>query len=70
MLILALGETVDQLAMGNIVRWYGHLLKKDRIDLMRGALDFEVMGTMKRGRPKILAKGSYKTEYKCCAEGK
>ena len=52
MQILDLNETIDQLAKANVVRWYGHVLRKDRIDFLRGALDIKVKWTMKRGRPK------------------
>ena len=43
--MLGLKETIDQVATANGVRWYGHLLRKI-------ALDFEVSGKRKRGRPK------------------
>ena len=42
MLILVLNETIDQFAMANSVRWYGHVLRRD----------FEVEGQKKKGRPK------------------
>ena len=29
MLMLSLMETIDQLAMGNSVRWYGHVLRRE-----------------------------------------
>ena len=44
MFMLGLKETIDQLAMANSVRWYGHVLRR--------ALDFEVEGERKKGRPK------------------
>ena len=44
MFILGLKEAIDQLAMANSARWYGHVLRK--------ALDFEVEGQRKKGRPK------------------
>ena len=44
------GETVDQLAKANGVRWHGYELKKK--NYLRGALDFEVKGTRKRGKEK------------------
>ena len=47
-----LGETVDQLAKANGVRWHGHALKKDKNNFLRGAFDFEVNWTRKKGRSK------------------
>ena len=37
-------ETIDQLAMANSVRWYGHVLKRVDGHVLRRALDFEVEG--------------------------
>ena len=45
-----LNETIDQLAKANSVRWYGHVLRKVRKNLIM-ALDFNVKRTLKRGRP-------------------
>ena len=42
--MLHLNGNIDQLAMANSVRWYGHVLRR--------ALDFEVEGQRKKGRPK------------------
>ena len=50
--MLGLEETVDQLAKANGVRWYGHVLRRDDDDILRKALEFEVNGPRKRGRPK------------------
>ena len=44
MFMLGLKETIDQLAMANSVRWYGHVLRR--------ALGFEVEGQRKKGRLK------------------
>ena len=43
MFMLGLNETIDQLAMASNSRWYGHILRR--------ALDFEVEGQRKKGRP-------------------
>ena len=51
MQMLDLVETVDQLSNANGVRWYGHVLRKDRNNFMRGAIDFRVKGEGKVGRP-------------------
>ena len=50
--MLGLKETVDQLATANGVRWYGHVLRRDDDSVLRVALDLEVNGNRKRGRPK------------------
>ena len=52
MQMLDLNETIDQQVKPNSVRWYGHVLRKDINNSQRRALDFEVNGTRKRGRPK------------------
>ena len=49
--MLDLNETIDQLAKANSVRWYGHVLRKDKNNFLRRALDLKVKWTMKRGRP-------------------
>jgi hypothetical protein len=50
--MLGLEETMDQMAMANGVRWYGHVLRRDDEHVLRKALEFEVKGPRKRGRPK------------------
>ena len=52
MFMLGLKETIDQLAMANSVRWYGHVLRREDGHVLSGALDFEVEGQRKKGRPK------------------
>ena len=44
--------TVDQLAMANSVRWYGHVLRREDGHVLRRALDFEVDSQRKKGRSK------------------
>ena len=51
MFMLGLKETTDQLAMANSVCWYGHKLRRDDGHILRRALDFEVEGKWKKGRP-------------------
>ena len=41
MLMLDLKETVDQLAISNSVRWYGHVFGREDGYVLRRALDFE-----------------------------
>ena len=48
MFMLGLSEAVDQLAMTNSVRWYGHELRRDCGNILRRALDLEVGGQMKK----------------------
>ena len=52
MQMLDLNETIDQLVKANSVRWYGHVLRKDKNNFLRRALDFKVKEIRKRGRPK------------------
>ena len=49
MQILDLNETTDQLARANSVRWYGHVLRKDKNNILRWVLDLGVKGTRKKG---------------------
>ena len=44
MFMLGLKETIDQLAMANSDRWYGHALRKEDGHVLRRAWDFEVKG--------------------------
>ena len=50
--MLELKETIDRLATANGVRWYGHVLRRDDDSVLRFALNLEVSGKRKRGRPK------------------
>ena len=52
MLMMDLNEEIDQLARASIVRWHGHVLIKDKKSCVRRALDFKVIVTRKRCRPK------------------
>ena len=38
--------------MANSVHWYGHLMRREDGNVLRRALDFEVEGQRKKGRPK------------------
>ena len=46
----------------NGVRWYGHVLKSDDGHVLRKALEFEVKGKRKRGKPKKTWKTQVETE--------
>ena len=50
--MLDMNVTIDQLARANRVRWYGHVLRKDRNNFLRMALDYKVKGTSKGDRPR------------------
>ena len=52
MFMLGLNETIDQLAMANSARLCGHVLRREDGDVLGKALDFEVEGQRKKGRPK------------------
>ena len=41
MLMLALNDAMDKLAMANHVHWYGHMLMREDLLVSRNALDFE-----------------------------
>ena len=51
MFMLGMCEAIDQLAMANSVRWYGHVLRREDGHVLRRALEFEVEGQRKE-RPK------------------
>ena len=51
--MLGLKETIDRLATANGVRWHGHLLRRDDDSVLRVALNLEVSGKRKRGRPNV-----------------
>ena len=52
MFMLGLKEIIDLLAMSNVVCWYGQVLRREDGHIIRRALDFEVEGQRKKGRPK------------------
>ena len=49
--MIGLKETVVQMAKANGVRWYGNVLRRDDVHVLRKALEFEVRGKRKLGRP-------------------
>ena len=57
-----LKETIDQLAMANSVHWYIHVLRREDDHVIRRALDFEVEGQRKKGRPKRMWKKQVEEE--------
>ena len=50
--MLELKETINRLATANGVRWYGHVLRRDDNSVLWVAMDLEVSGNKKPGRPK------------------
>ena len=62
--MLGLKETVVQMAKMNGVRWYRHVLRRDDGHVLRKALEFEVKGKRKRGRPKKTWKTQVEKESK------
>ena len=62
--MLGLKETVVQMAKANRVRWYGYVLRRDDGHVLRKALEFEVKGKRKRGRPKKTWKTQVEKESK------
>ena len=60
--MLGLKETIDRLATANGVRWYGHVLRRDDDSVLRVALNHEVTGKRKRGRPKKTWKNQVEEE--------
>ena len=54
--MLGLKETIDRLATTNRVRWYGHVPRRNDDNILRVAMDLEVSGKRKRGRPKKTGK--------------
>ena len=51
MQMLDLNETIEQLVKDNSVHWYGHVLRNDKNNCLRRALNSKVKGTCKWGRP-------------------
>ena len=49
--MLGLNKTMDHFAMASSVRWQGLALRREDGHVLRRALDFEVDGQRKKGRP-------------------
>ena len=62
--MLGLKETAVQMAKANGARWYGHVLRKDDGHALRKALEFQVRGKRKPGRPKKTWKTQVEKESK------
>ena len=53
---------IDRIASANGVRRYGHVLRRDGASAFRVALDLDVSGKRKRGRPEKIWKKQMKGE--------
>ena len=53
MSLLGLKDTMDGLASASGVRWYGRALRRDKGDIFKRVLDFEVAGRRGCGRPNM-----------------
>ena len=49
MLMLCFNETIDQLAMANSDRWYGHVLRRENGHVLRKALDLDAEVKARKG---------------------
>ena len=60
--MLRLNVTIDQLAMANSVHCYGDVLRREDGHVLRRAVDLEVEGQRKKGRPKRTLKRQVEEE--------
>ena len=51
--MLGVKEAIHQLAVANSARWYGDVLRTEDGHVLRRALDLEVEGQRKKGRPNL-----------------
>ena len=51
--MLGLKKTLDRMAKANVVRWYGHVIRREDDNILKKAMMMEVNGQRKRGRPKL-----------------
>ena len=49
---LMLNKTIHHLPIMNVVRWYGHVLRREDGHVLSKVLDFEVEGQSKKEKPK------------------
>ena len=52
MFMLGLNETIDRLAIANIICWYGYVLRREDGHVLRRELDYEVVDRRKKWRLK------------------
>ena len=48
MIVIEVVQMIDQLMKANSVHWHGPVLRKDKNNFLRRALDLKVKGTRKR----------------------
>ena len=53
MSLLSENNTLDGLARANEVRWYGHVLRRDNVDVLRRVLDSEMVETRGHKQPNM-----------------
>ena len=52
MKMLGLKKTLDKMAQANEVRWYEHVVRRDKESILKKAMMLQVNGQRKRERPK------------------
>ena len=62
--MLGVTVPVERMVRAAAIRWYGHVLRRDEGDILKEALNFEVIGKRKRGRPMATWKSRLKIESK------
>ena len=60
MAMLGLTVSIEMAAKTNALRWFGHVLRTEEDNPVKKALNFEVDGKRKKGRPKSTWKGKVK----------
>ena len=68
MWLLGFNATIDQLAMANIFRLYGHVLRMNDGGVLRRALDFEVDFEMKKGAEEDMEEAVWEWNYEAWFE--
>jgi len=62
--MLGLTASIKMTAKTNALRWFGHVLRTEENNALQVALNFEVLGKRKRGRPKSTWRGKVKDNLK------
>ena len=57
---------MDQMAMADSVRWYGHVLRREDGHVLGRAVDFVVEGQRKKGKPRMTWKVSLRRKDALC----
>ena len=64
-LMLGLNEIINQLTMANRVRWYGNVLRRSDVLVLRRAFDIEVEGQSKKWKQEGMNVGLIRQEALC-----